>query len=90
MATLAERDPAPFWRDRSASPTAQARLQFPFPPIPPFPPFPPFPPIGFPPPFPPFPPFPLPPSPGDVFGQVVDLIKAEKAMIQDLVTKLLT
>ena len=90
MAIHSERDPAAFWRDRSASAsiTAQGRFQFPFPPIPPFP----FPPFGSPIPPPPLPfPFPPPPPPPwDVFGQVTDLIKSEKAMIQDLVTKLLT
>lgn len=80
MATLAERDPAPFWHDRSTSSSPQAKLQFPFPPLPQFP-------I---PPFPPFPPIPPIPLPGDVFGQVVDLIKAEKAMIQGLIKDLLT
>ncbi len=28
--------------------------------------------------------------PGDVFGQIVDLIKAEKAMIKDLIKDILT
>jgi hypothetical protein len=88
MTIHAERDPAAFWQDRTGSGSAQGRFQFPLPPFPPFPPF------GFPIPPPPLPfPFPFPPpppSPGDVFGQVIDLIKSEKAMIQDLVTKLLT
>jgi hypothetical protein len=96
MATVAEQDPASFWRDRSSSVTSERSFNFPLPPFPPFPPFPfpPFPPIGVPLPtgglpfgF-PFPP--PPPPPWDVFGQVIDLIKAEKAMIQDLLTKLLS
>jgi hypothetical protein len=81
MATLAERDPAPFWSERSAaSPPSAAKLQFPQ--LPQFPSFP------FPP-FPGLPPFPQIPNPGDVFGQITDLVKAEKAMIQDLLKELL-
>jgi hypothetical protein len=83
MATLAERDPAPFWSERSAAnPPSAAKLQFPsFPPFPfPLPPFPSLPGL---------PPFPQIPNPGDVFGQITDLIKAEKAMIQDLLKELL-
>lgn len=83
MAGFADRDSAQFWRDRSTSPSAEGRFQFPFPPPFPFPfPIPPIPPI-------PFPGIPLPPSPGDVFGQITDLIKAEKKFIQDLLLQLL-
>ncbi|MDP9192908.1 MAG: hypothetical protein M3P06_14495 [Acidobacteriota bacterium] len=86
MASFAQNDPNAFWNERSTSGSPAARLQFPFPP-PSFPfPFPPIPPL-------PFPPFPIPlpiPMPGDVFGQIVDLIKAEKAMIKDLIKDILT
>jgi hypothetical protein len=65
MATLAERDPAPFWRDRSTSTAARAELA-----VPAFA-------AGI-------------PTPGDLFAEIVNLIKAEKAMIQELIKDLLT
>ncbi|MEA2489833.1 MAG: hypothetical protein QOH21_1625 [Acidobacteriota bacterium] len=66
MATLAERDPAPFWRDRSIS-TAAARTELAAPAFA----------AGI-------------PTPGDLFAEIVNLIKAEKAMIQELIKDLLT
>ncbi|HEX2835281.1 MAG TPA: hypothetical protein VHW00_19865 [Thermoanaerobaculia bacterium] len=87
MATLADRDPAPFWSERSA-PAVNARINLSS-----------LLPnnvigslfggggvlnpgnIDLPNPF---------PSPGDVLGQILNHVEAEKKMITDLVTKLLT